>query len=94
MSVVKDEKAYVFGGRSGNKDIENLVEIDLSRLVCSKVEVGGKVPKGRRKPGLCMRNNSIFCFSGFDGSYLNDFGYFSVPTTLRNTAITEDKKGK
>jgi hypothetical protein len=80
MSVVKDEKAYVFGGRSGNKDIENLVEIDLSGLVCSKVEVGGKVPKGRRKPGLCMRNNSIFCFS--------------VPTTLRNTAITEDKKGK
>jgi hypothetical protein len=29
ISVVKDEKAYVFGGRSGNKDLENLIEVDL-----------------------------------------------------------------
>lgn len=86
-SVVKDEKAYVFGGRNGNKDIENLIELDLSTLSCSVVDVAGKMPKGRRKPGVCMRNNSIFCFSGFDGSYLNDFGYFTVPTTLKFTAI-------
>ena len=79
ISVVKDEKAFVFGGRSGNKDIENLIEVDLVNLACSMVDVRGKMPNGRRKPGLCMRNNSIFCFSGFDGSYVNDFGYFTVP---------------
>jgi hypothetical protein len=58
------------------------------------VDVRGNMLKGRRKPGLCMRNNSIFCFSGFDGSYVNDFGYFIVPSKIKNTAIVDDKKGK
>lgn len=40
------------------------------------------MPKGRRKPSMCMKNNIIFCFSGFDGSYVKDFIYFDTLMNL------------
>ena len=77
-SAIKDNKAYIFGGRCGNKDLQNFVEIDLVTGKCSEVKLKANSIKGRRKPGLCFRNNTLFCFSGFDGSYLKDFIYIDL----------------
>ena len=71
-SSVKGDKAYIFGGRYSNKDLQNFVEVDLITEKCSAIKLESSV-KGRRKPGLCFKNNTMFLFSGFDGSYLKDF---------------------
>jgi len=34
VSVVKKHKAYIFGGRQGSKDLQNLVSIDLISSEC------------------------------------------------------------
>jgi hypothetical protein len=76
--VVKEDKAYVFGGRTGSKDLQNLVEINLVTNECNEIIINGSLPRGRRRPGLCLRNNTIFCLSGFDGAYLKDFMYMPL----------------
>lgn len=90
ISIVKGNKAYVFGGRYNNKDLQNLVEIDLNNYTCKQMNFKGDSPKGRRRPGMCLRNNSLFCFSGFDGSYIKDFIYFNLPFTVENSKINEN----
>ena len=88
-SCVNGENVYIFGGRCGNKDLQNFVEINLISGKCSEIRLKGNV-KGRRKPGMCFRNNTMFVFSGFDGSYLRDFLYIdltsrpSMPKKIKN----------
>ena len=94
VSVIKGNKAYVFGGRLNNKDLQNLVEIDILAKTCQTIEFKGPNPKGRRRPGVCIKNNTVFCFSGFDGSYIKDFIYFSLPASLETMKINEDPEGK
>lgn len=94
VSVVKGNKAYIFGGRLNNKDLQNLIEIDIPAYSCSAIEFKGASPKGRRRPGLCIKNNTLFCFSGFDGSYVKDFIYFSLPSIIDSNKISEDVEGK
>ncbi len=93
MSVVKGNKAYIFGGRLNNKDLQNLIEIDITLNACSAIEFKGSSPKGRRRPGLCLKSNTIFCFSGFDGSYVKDFIYFNLPSSVDGIKIIEDAEG-
>lgn len=90
-SSVKDNKAYVFGGRLNNKDLQNLVEIDLTTGKCSEVKLKSQV-KGRRKPGMCFRNNTMFCFSGFDGNYLKDFMYIKLTVKPNTYPIISNNK--
>jgi hypothetical protein len=77
-AVVKDDKATIFGGRCDNKDLQNFVQLDLRTGRCQELRFKGPAPRGRRKPGFCLRNNTLFCFSGFDGSYLRDFFYLNL----------------
>lgn len=84
----------MFGGRQNNKDLQNMVEIDLASNKCKAIDIKGQDPKGRRKPGVCIRNNTLFCFSGFDGSYIKDFIYFNLPINLDSIEIHEDNEGK
>lgn len=93
ISIVKSNKAYVFGGRQGNKDHQNIIEIDILTKNCQAIDFKGPSPKGRRRPGLCINNNSLFCFSGFDGNYLNDFFYVNLPNNLDTIKINEDTEG-
>jgi hypothetical protein len=51
-------------------------------------------PKGRRRPAVCIKNNTFFCHSGFDGSYVKDFIYIGLPTSLDTVQIKEDIDGK
>lgn len=92
--MVKGNKAYIFGGRLNNKDLQNLIEIDMPSYTCLAIEFKGASPKGRRRPGLCIKNNTLFCFSGFDGSYVKDFIYFSLPSSIDSSKISEDLEGK
>lgn len=94
ISLAKGNKAYLFGGRQGSKDLQNLIEIDLSTYSCHAIDFKGSNPKGRRRPGVCIKNNTLFCFSGFDGSYVKDFIYFNLPTSLDTAIIKEDIDGK
>ena len=92
--MVKGNKAYIFGGRLNNKDLQNLIEINIPSYSCSAIEFKGASPKGRRRPGVCIKNNTLFCFSGFDGSYVKDFIYFSLPSCIDSNKISEDLEGK
>ena len=78
VSAVANNKAYVFGGRFINKDLENLVEIDLETGECQELNLRWPLLKGRRKAAFCIQNNTMFCHSGFDGSYLQDFLHITV----------------
>ena len=84
-SSVKGDKAYIFGGRYSNKDLQNFVEVDLITEKCSAIKLESSV-KGRRKPGLCFKNNTMFLFSGFDGSYLKDFLFVDL-TQIYSTIL-------
>jgi hypothetical protein len=75
---IRDSKVYVFGGRYKNNDLHDIVEIDLVNERCEGITINGSIPKGRRRPGFCMRNNTLFCLSGFDGNYINDFFYMPL----------------
>lgn len=47
--------------------------MNLETNKCQSLNYEGSAPKGRRRPGLCIKNSSLYCFSGFDGNYLKDF---------------------
>ena len=76
--LLKTTKLTFLGGRCGNKDLQNFVEIDLVTGKCSEIKLKTNNIKGGRKPGLWFRNNTLFCFSEFDGSYLKDFIYIDL----------------
>ncbi len=71
MSLVKDNNAYIFGGRNGNKDISHLIKFNIETESFTLMKSKGQKPKGRRKPAICLNNNNLFCFSGFDGAYIS-----------------------
>ena len=37
ISVIEGNKAYVFGGRLNNKDLQNLVEINIVEKTCQTI---------------------------------------------------------
>lgn len=82
VSLIFGDYAYVYGGRSGNVDLQNLVQIDLKMGVCRELSILSQIPAGRRKPSACIHNHNLFIFNGYNGQYKASYGYFQLPFHL------------
>ena len=59
MAVACDEeRAYTFGGTTGSGDINDVYEVDLTSLVCSKIE-----PSAHSAPSPSAREDSAIVIS-------------------------------
>ncbi|XP_015786826.1 kelch domain-containing protein 3 [Tetranychus urticae] len=83
--VVINNRIYFFGGRSYSCPFydSNILELDLTMMTLSTVDVVGFKPLGRRSHSAVVVNNKMIIFGGYNDitdEHFNDFAVFDPKT--------------
>ena len=76
MAVACDEeRAYTFGGETGSGSINDVYEVDLTSLVCCKIEPcahSAPSPSARRFSAIVISRRRLVNYGGFTDSGVSD----------------------
>lgn len=80
-SSLYNNKLYIFAGRiSSTTDTNDILIFDPTSRSLSKMKVKGRnTPQPRRRHASLMVGRSLLCFGGYNGKYLNDFSFITLP---------------
>ncbi|OBZ90202.1 Tip elongation aberrant protein 1 [Choanephora cucurbitarum] len=82
VSVIFDNKLYIFGGTDGQHMLNDLWAFDLHSRVWARVESEGLMPAARESSGCAMVDGVMYIFGGRGehGAELNDLCAFRMRT--------------
>ncbi|KAI8342211.1 hypothetical protein EDC96DRAFT_487126 [Choanephora cucurbitarum] len=82
VSVIFDNKLYIFGGTDGQHMLNDLWAFDLHSRVWARVESEGLMPAARESSGCAMADGVMYIFGGRGehGAELNDLCAFRMRT--------------
>ena len=76
MAVACDEeRAYTFGGSTGSGHINDVYEVDLTSLVCSKIELSthsAPSPSARSSSAIVISRRRLVNYGGLTGGGVSD----------------------
>lgn len=85
-SDVFDGKIFIFAGRvSQTTDTNDILVYEPTNNTLEALKTKGAGPKPRRRHATLMVGSALLCFGGYNGKYLNDFHFTTLPTIQRNT---------